>query len=202
MFNILLFFYALYLLLYFNSREIYLTNKRILAKWGIFKVKTIKLPLNAINSIEAPNYISIEISTKKDTYFFDLVSNSEDYRLKTIEQIQNIITSATDEKTLEQFSHSGIYDSLNSKFILCSCCGKTISKESLYCVYCGQPVPENERKADLFVKILSLICPPIGLFLFLINIAAYPKFAKQCLTSALITVILALAIYLSILSIL
>jgi hypothetical protein len=207
-FNILLFFFGVYLTLYFSAREICLTNKRILGKWGIFKIKTINLPLNNIQTIDTYNFKGLEIVSSKKTYSFDLISNNEKFKVSTIEQIKKLIDSASDENVLMSFSHSlnekldkYKFEENNPNMTYCSCCNKLISKNSIFCINCGQPLTENERSADLFIKILCFILPPIGLILFLINIGAYPKFAKQCLLSALLMVFLILIIYLSVLSI-
>ena len=90
---------------------------------------------------------------------------------------------------------------LNPNMIYCKCCNKLISKNSINCIHCGQPVIENQRTADLFTKILCLICPPIGIILFLLNIAPYPKFAKQCFICSIFSLFIILFVYLSIYSI-
>jgi hypothetical protein len=77
-----------------------------------------------------------------------------------------------------------------------------ISKDSISCIHCGQPISENERSAELFVKSICFILPPIGFILFLLNIGPYQKFAKQCLFSSIFALFLVLVIYLSIISIL
>jgi hypothetical protein len=207
-FNILLFFFGIFLTIYFSSREICLTSKRIFGKWGIFKTKTLNLPLSNIETIDTYHLKGLEIISLKKTYSFDFVSNNESFKVSTIEQIKKLIDSASDENVLMSFSHSLSekldqykFEENNPNMTYCSCCNKLISKNSKFCVHCGQPLPENERSADLFIKILCFIFPPIGLILFLINIGAYPKFAKHCLFSALLMLFLILIIYLSILSI-
>lgn len=77
LFNILLFFFAVYLILYFTSRDIYLTDKKVIGKWGIFKIKKINIPLNMIQSIDTDPYTGLEIDTKENNYFFDFVGNCE-----------------------------------------------------------------------------------------------------------------------------
>ena len=206
-FNIILFFLAIYLTLYFTSRDIYLTDKKIIGKWGLFKIKKINIPLNDVISIDT--YTGLEIDSKDKSYFFDFIGNSEKFKFSTIEQIQKLINSATNEKVLMTFSHS-LKEKLNNykleeqnpNMILCKCCKKAISKDSISCVHCGQPVLENERNADIFIKILCFILPPIGIILFLLNIGPFPKFAKQCLLSSSLMLFIILIIYLSLLSIL
>jgi hypothetical protein len=207
--NILLFFLAIYSTIYFMSREIYLTNKRILGQWGLFKLKTINLPLNNMQSIDELDYKGLEIVTSKKTYKFDLVANNKNFKLATIEQIKKIIDSTDDEKVLISFSHS-LNEKLeayklkekNPNMTLCKCCKKMISKDSISCIHCGQPVLENERSADLLVKAICFILPPVGFILFLLNIGPYQKFAKQCLLSSIFSLFFALVIYLSLISIL
>ena len=84
----------------------------------------------------------------------------------------------------------------------CKCCKEAISKDSITCVHCGHPVAENERTADLFMKVLCFILPPVGIILFLLNIGPYPKFAKQCLLSSVASMFIILVSYLSLLSVL
>ena len=208
-FNIILFFLAIYLTLYFTSRDIYLTDKKIIGKWGLFKIKKINIPLNDVISIDTYPYTGLEIDSKDKSYFFDFIGNSEKFKFSTIEQIQKLINSATNEKVLMTFSHS-LKEKLNNykleeqnpNMILCKCCKKAISKDSISCVHCGHPVLENERNADIFIKILCFILPPIGIILFLLNIGPFPKFAKQCLLSSSLMLFIILIIYLSLLSIL
>ena len=204
MFNILLFFFAIYLSLYFMSRDIYLTDKRIIGKWGLFKIKKINIPLSSLTSIDSNPYSGLEIETRDKNYFFDFVGNDENFKITTIMQIKNLINSTDNEAELMSFSHSiqdDEFDNLSSNMITCKCCKKQISKDSITCVYCGQPIPENERTADIFIKILCLLLPPIGIILFLLNIGPFPKFAKQCLGFSLILPFILIIVYLSLLSI-
>ncbi len=203
-FNILLFFFGIYLSFYFLSRDIYLTNKKIIGKWGLFRIKKLNIPLNNLTSVDTRLYFGLEISTKSKNYFFDFVKNSHNFKMTTIMQIQKLIDSADNEKDLLSFSHSlqdPEFDSNDPNMIICKCCKKRISKDSITCVHCGQPIPENERSADIFMKILCFILPPIGIIEFLLNIGPFPKFAKQCLIFALLLPFVLLVIYLSLLSI-
>lgn len=206
-FNILLFFFAIYLVLYFMSRDIYLTDKKIIGKWGLFKLKRINLPLNRIQSIDTDPYTGLEIDTKEKNYFFDFVGNCEKFKFSTINQIQKLIDSADSESVLMTFSHS-LQEKLdnyeleqaNPNMVKCKCCKELISKESTFCVHCGEPIFENERTADLFLKTLCFILPPFGIILFLLNIGPFPKLAKQCLLSSVISLAIILIGYLSLLS--
>lgn len=207
-FNILLFFFAIYLAFYFTSRDIFLTDKKIIGKWGLFKIKTINIPLNNLISIDTYQFKGLEIDNKEKNYFFDFVGNNETFKLATIFQIKKLINSTNSENVLMSFSHSlneqiNNYNlnELNPNMIYCKCCNKLISKKSINCIHCGQPVIENQRTADLFTKILCLICPPIGIILFLLNIAPYPKFAKQCFICSIFSLFIILFVYLSIYSI-
>ena len=207
--NIFLFFFAVYLSFYFLSRDIYLTDRKIIAKWGLFKVKKILIPLNNLLSIDTYQYTGLEIDTKGKNYFFDFVGNSEKFKLSTILQIKNIINSTDSETVLKSFSHSLTETIENYKFEInnpnmtyCKCCKEAISKDSITCVHCGHPVAENERSADLFMKALCFFLPPVGLVLFLLNIGPYQKFAKQCLLSSVASLFILLVGYLSLLSIL
>lgn len=207
--NILIFFLGIYLTLYFTSRDIYLTNKKIIGKMGIFKTKKMNIPLNQLQSIDTYPYKGLEIDTKSKSYFLDFVGNSEKFKFSTIEQIKRLIDSADSEKVLMSFSHS-LQEKLDSykleeanpNMIRCRYCKELISKDSLYCVHCGGPIPENERSADIFLKILCFLLPPIGLIIFLLNIGPFPKLAKQCLLSSVFALFIVLVIYLSLLSIL
>lgn len=208
-FNILLFFFAIYLTLYFSSRDIYLTDKKIIGKWGIFKIKKINIPLSNLISIDTFQYTGLEIDTKAKTYYFDFIGNSESFKFTTIMQIKNLIDSADNEKVLMSFSHSlqekldnYNFEEENPNMMHCKCCKKPISKDSITCVYCGQPVLENQRTADFFLKALCFVFPPVGIILFLLNIGPFPKFAKQCLLSSVSMLFVILVIYLSLLSIL
>lgn len=205
-FNILLFFFAVYLTFYFSSRDIYLTDKKIIGKWGLFKIKKINLPLNNLISIDACPYTGLEIDNKDNGYFFDFVGNSENFKLATILQIKKLIDSTNDENVLMSFSHSIKDDTENKKInqnmIICECCKEPISKDSITCIHCGQPVLQNERSTDLFIKTLCFLLPPVGILLFLLNIGPFPKFAKECLLSSVFALFIVLVIYLSLLSIL
>lgn len=208
-FNILFFFIGIYLTIYIKSRDIYLTNKRIIGKWGLFIIKKINIPLNAIQSIDTYSLGGLEIDSSQKSYFFDFVGNGRKFKFSTIEQIKILIDSANDEKTLMKFSHS-LQEKLdeyhleeyNPNMIHCSCCKELISRDSIYCVHCGKPIVENERSIDMFLGILCFFIPPIGLLLFLLNIGPYPKFAKQCLLSSVVSLFFILIILLSLISIL
>ncbi len=207
--NILIFFFSIYVTLYFLNREVCLTNKRIIGKWGLFKLKTLDVRLNKIESIDIFQIKALEIDIPGKIYVFDFVSNAENFKFSTISQIKNLIDSTNDESVLMTFSHS-----LNEKFeeykleekfpnmIYCKCCKKRISKESAFCVHCGQPVTENEREADLFLKFLCFLIPPFGIIIFLLNIGEHPKFAKQCLLSSILAIFTILVVYISIQSVL
>ena len=209
LFNILLFFFAVYLILYFTSRDIYLTDKKVIGKWGIFKIKKINIPLNMIQSIDTDPYTGLEIDTKENNYFFDFVGNCEKFKLSTVGQIKKLIDSADNEKDLMTFSHS-LQEKLddyqlektNPHMTRCKCCKELISKESYSCVHCGEPLLENRRNADLFLKTICFLLPPIGIIIFLLNIGPFPKLAKQCLLSSLMSLTIILFVYLSLLSIL
>ena len=207
-FNIAIFFLGIYTIVYFTSREIYLTNKRIIAKWGIFKVQTLNTKLNNIKSIDSVDLKGLEITTSEKTYNFDFVANSEQFRFDTIEQVKGLIHLTNSEKVLMSFSHSlndkiKVYqlEKENPNMTICKCCKKEISKESIYCVHCGHPVEENERSIDLFTRILCFLLFPIGVILYLINAGPYPKFAKQCLFMATFSIFFILLTTLSYLSI-
>lgn len=206
-FNILFFFIGIYLLVYIVSRDIYLTNKRIIGKWGLFKTKKINVPLNSVQFIDTYTLDGLEMDTAKKSYFFDFVGNGRKFKFSTIEQIKRLIDSADSEKTLMTFSHSlqqkldeYKLEESNPNMMQCSCCKELISRDSIYCVHCGKPVPENERSIDMFLSILCFILPPIGIILFLLNIGPYPKLAKQCLFSSVFSLFLILIGTLSLIS--
>ena len=208
-FNILFFFVGVYLVVYLVSRDIYLTNKRIIGKWGLFKIKKINVPLSSVQFIDIYSLGGLEIDTAKKNYFFDFVGNGRKFKFSTIEQIKILIDSADSEKTLMKFSHSlqqkleeYQLEESNPNMIRCSCCKELISRDSIYCVHCGKPVPENERTIDMFLGILCFLIPPVGLILFLLNIGPYPKFAKQCLLSSVFSMFLILIGILSLISVL
>lgn len=208
-FNILLFFIGVYLTVYLVARDIYLTNKRVIGKWGLFKIKKINIPLNSIQLIDTYSLGGLEIDTSKKSYFFDFVGNGRKFKFSTIEQIKRLIDSTSDETTLMKFSHSlqqkldeYQLEESNPNMIHCSCCKELISRDSIYCVHCGKPLPENERSADLFIGMLCFLLPPVGLVLFLLNIGPYPKFAKQCLLSSVFSLFLILVGLLSLMSVL
>lgn len=208
LFNIIFFFVGIYLLVYLVSRDIYLTNKRIIGKWGLFKIKKMNVPLNSVQLIDTYSFGGLEIDTAKKNYFFDFVGNGRKFKFSTIEQIKRLIDSADSEKTLMTFSHSlqkkleeYQLEETNPNMIHCSCCNELISRDSIYCVHCGKPVPENERTIDMFLAILCFLIPPVGIVLFLLNIGAYPKFAKQCLLSSVFSLFLILVGYLSLMSV-
>lgn len=203
--NIAICFIGIYTSLYFWSRQVYLTNKRIIGKWGLFKVRTLDAGLNKIESIDTYKINAVEIIVYGESYVFDFVQNAEKFKNNTIDQIKKLIDSAENDKTLSSFSHS-----INSKleeYLLnqehpnmtyCKCCGEMISKESLYCVHCGQPIPENEKEADWILKIFCFILFPLGFLLFIINAGDHSKLANQCLAASLLGLFSALAIYLSV----
>ena len=113
--------------------------------------------------------------------FFDFVGNANSFKMTTIMQIKKLISSTNNEKDLMSFAHSiqaYNFESSNPNMIICKCCKEQISKDSITCVHCGQPVPENERKADIFMKILCFVLPPVGIIIFLLNIGPFPKFSK------------------------
>lgn len=206
-FNIFIFFLGIYTIIYFTSREIYLTNKRIIAKWGIFSISTLNVKLNDIKSIDSVDLKGLEISTRDKTYNFDFVANSEQFRFDTIEQVKDLIHLTDSEKVLMSFSHSlndkiKVYqlEKENPNMTICKCCKQEISKESIYCVHCGHPVEENERTIDLFTRILCFLLFPVGIILYLLNAGPYPKFAKQCLFMAAFSVFMILLTTLSYLS--
>lgn len=208
-FNILLFFGGIYTIIYFSSRDIYLTDKKIIGKWGLFKTKKFSIPLNLVESIDTYSFKGFELNTSEHHYFFDFVENGEKFKYVTIAQIKKLIDYADDEKELMIFSHSMQekienyqLEKENPNMMYCSCCKGLISKDSIYCVHCGKPIPENERSADIFMMTLCFFIFPIGLVLFLLNIGPYPKFAKQCLLCSISSMFLILVCTLSILSIL
>ena len=208
-FNILLFFIGVYFTIYLTARDVYLTNKRVIGKWGLFKIRKINIPLNSIQLIDTYPLGGLEIDTAKKSYFFDFVGNGRKFKFSTIEQIKRLIDSADSESALMKFSHS-LQEKLddyqleeaNPNMMHCACCKELISKDSIYCVHCGKPVPENERSADIFIGTLCFLLPPIGIILFLLNIGPYPKFAKQCLLSSVFSLFLILVTLLSLMSIL
>lgn len=158
--NFAIFILAIYISMYFASRKVYLTDKRIFGKWGIFKVKVIDTPLNCIESIDIHEMKAIEIALSDKIIIFDFVSNPEDFRIATVTQISNLIDSIDNETTLNSFSRpltSGIEK--NSNMIKCPCCGGMISKESIFCVHCGQPFKKRHQflKQCLLILIISLI---------------------------------------------
>lgn len=208
-FNILLFFIGIYFTIYLTARDLYLTNKRIIGKWGLFKIRKINVPLSSIQLIDTYSLGGLEIDTATKSYFFDFVGNGRKFKFSTIEQIKRLIDSADNEKALMKFSHS-LQEKLanyqleesNPNMMHCSCCKELISRDSIYCVHCGKPVPENERTADIFMTVLCFFLPPVGLILFLLNIGPFPKFAKQCLLSSVSSTFFVLVILLSLLSVL
>lgn len=207
-FNVILFFIGMYSIAFLISRDIYLTNKRIVGKWGLFKIKKMNVPLNSIKYIDTYSYGGLEIDGIKKNYFFDFVGNTRKFKFSTIEQIKKMIDSADTEKVLMTFSHS-LQEKLkdyqleeyNPNMIYCSCCKKMISKNSTYCIHCGNPVIENERNIDFFLTLICLLLPPIGIILFLLNIGPYPKLAKQCLLSSTFSIFILLIVYLTLISI-
>lgn len=209
LFNIILFFIGIYFVIYLESRDILLTNKRIIGKWGLFKIKKINIPLNKIQFIDTSSFDGLELDTDNKNYFFDFVGNGKSFKISTIEQIKKLIDSTDNEIDLNAFSHS-IQQTLKdyqkekkfSTLIVCDCCKKSISKDSAFCVHCGHPILENERSADLFITVLCFCLPPIGLILFLLNIGPFPKFAKQCLLSSVLSVSLLIITILSLISVL
>ena len=207
--NITICFIGVYSVIYFLSRDVYLTNKRIIGKWGLFNVKFLDAPLSKIESIDTFQFKAVEIDVNGRFYIFDFVSNPEKFRLATINQIKLIIDSTEDEHVLMSFTHS-----LNEKLeeyrlkeqhpnmTFCKCCGEMISKESSFCVHCGQPLPENEREADWILKIFCFLLPPLGLLIFLLNVGEHQKLSNQCLISSLIGLFVMFTIYLSVASVL
>ena len=207
--NIVIFFIGIYSALYFFSRNLYITSKRIIGKWGIFNVKILNAPLSKIESIDTFKIKALEICIYGNSYVFDFISNAESFKLDTINQIKHIINSANDEKVLLEFTHS-----LNEKLkeyklneehpnmTYCKCCGETISKESKFCVHCGQPLPENEIDADWILKTICFLIPPLGLLIYLLNIGEHPKLSNQCLMFSVFGFFIMVTIYLSVASIL
>lgn len=208
-FNIFLFFIGTYLTIYLVARDVYLTNKRIIGKWGLFKIRKVNIPLSSIQLIDTYSFGGLEIDTLKKNYFFDFIGNGRKFKFSTIEQIKRLIDSADNETTLMTFSHS-LQEKLeeyqleesNPNMMHCNCCKELISKDSLYCVHCGKPIPENERSVDIFMSVLCFCLPPIGFIVFLLNIGPFPKFAKQCLLSSVFSTFLILVTCLSLMSIL
>lgn len=207
--NIIILFLGIYLVCYFISREIYLTNRRIFGKSGIFNVKKVNIPLNRIENIDIFGIRALEISTPNKIYTFDYISNAETFRISTIYQVQKLINEANDEQVLLSFSRS-----MNKKLeeykleerfpnmTCCKCCKQMISKESTYCVHCGQPLPENEREADFTLKLFCFLLPPLGILVFLIHIGSHQKMAKQCLEASLLSLFIIAVLYLSIANVL
>lgn len=207
--NIAICFIGIYSALYFFSRNLYITSKRIIGRWGIFNVKTLNAPLSKIESIDTFKIKALEICIFGNSYIFDFISNAESFKIDTINQIKHIIDSTNDEKVLLEFTHS-----LNEKLeeyklneehpnmTYCKCCGEAISKESKYCVHCGQPLPENERDADWILKALCFLIPPLGLLIYLLNIGEHPKLSNQCLIFSIFGFFIIITIYLSVASIL
>lgn len=202
--NIFLFFSGIYLSLYFFSREIILTNKNIIAKWGIFKIKIVTIPLNKIEYIDTFKIRALEIDIPNKIYVFDYIANAEKFKLSTITQIKNIIRTTTDENILMSFSHS-LNETLEKyeleerfpNMAYCPCCKQVISKNSEFCVHCGNPIYENERCADLFLKLICFLIPPFGIIIFLIHIGRYPKLSKQCILSSIFSIFILITLYLS-----
>ena len=165
--------------------------------------------LSKIESIDTFKIKALEICIFGNSYIFDFISNAESFKIDTINQIKHIIDSTNDEKVLLEFTHS-----LNEKLeeyklneehpnmTYCKCCGETISKESKYCVHCGQPLPENERDADWILKTLCFLIPPLGLLIYLLNIGEHPKLSNQCLIFSIFGFFIIITIYLSVASIL
>ena len=75
--NITICFIGVYSIIYFLSRDVYLTNKRIIGKWGLFNVKFLDAPLNKIESIDVFQIKALEIDVNGKFYIFDFVSNPE-----------------------------------------------------------------------------------------------------------------------------
>lgn len=171
--NLAIFFLAIYVSMYFASRRIYLTDKRIFGKWGIFKIKFIDTPLNQIETIDVHEMKAIEIELSDGIIKFDYVANPEDFRLATVNQIRYLIDSIDNENTLNTFSKpSTPGKEKHSNMIECKCCGGMISRESAFCVHCGQPYKKHHQ------------------------------FIKQCLLILTITLVIILSFYLSISSVL
>lgn len=202
-------FIGIYSAVYFFSRKIYLTSKRIIGKWGIFNVKIINAPLSKIESIDTFKIKAVEICIYGNSYVFDFIASPEKFKLDTIKQIKSIIDSTNDEKVLLSFSHS-LNDKLEEyklneeypNMTYCKCCGEMISKESKFCVHCGQPLHENEREADWILKILCFLIPPLGLLIYLLNIGEHPKLSNQSLMFSIFGLFVFITIYLSVASVL
>lgn len=207
--NILICFIGIYSTIYFASRELYLTNKRIIGKWGLFKLKFLNAPLDKIESIDTFKIRAIEIDIYGDSYVFDFISNPEEFKLATVNQVKNLIDSTNDEHVLMSFTHS-LNDKLKEyqlrqehpDMTYCRCCGEMISKESKFCVHCGQPLPENESQADWVLRLFCFLLPPLGFLAFLVNVGEHHKLANQCLLTSIFGLFIILTGYLSIASIL
>jgi len=85
-FNVLLLFFGIYLIMDFMARDIYLTNKRIIGKWGLFHVQKINIPLESLNLITTPSAGKLEFSDSKKNYLFEFVGNAQKIKHLTIEQ--------------------------------------------------------------------------------------------------------------------
>lgn len=207
--NIVICFIGIYSTIYFLSRDVYLTNKRVIGKWGIFNVKFLDAPLSKIESVDTFQIKAVEIDVYGKSYIFDFVSNPEKFKLATINQIKILIDETTDEHVLMSFTHSlnekleeYRLNELHPNMTYCKCCGEMISKESTFCVHCGQPLPENEREADWLLKIFCFILFPLGFLIFLINVGEHHKLSNQCLIASLLGLFVTLTVYLSVASVL
>ena len=85
-FNVLLLFFGIYLIMDFMARDIYLTNKRIIGKWGLFHVQKINIPLESLQLIDTPFSSRLELNDSKRSYLFDFVGNAQKIKHLTIEQ--------------------------------------------------------------------------------------------------------------------
>ncbi len=73
--------------------------------------------------------------------------------------------------------------------IKCNECGKEISDTAETCPSCGKKNNMNQE-ATMGVKIICFLIPIVGFIIFAINISTKPKYAKQCLTWSILSIII------------
>lgn len=75
--------------------------------------------------------------------------------------------------------------------IKCKECGKELSDKADICPNCGIKNNINQG-TTIGLKIICFIIPIIGFIIFAVNILNKPKYAKQCLISSILSIIIIL----------
>lgn len=92
--GVMVLFVGFKLFVLFNTR-LALTNKRIYGKTGIINTKSMDSPISKINSVSVEQgfwgkvfrYSTISVSTSSGTYKFAYIKNADEFKEKTMEQI-------------------------------------------------------------------------------------------------------------------